>query len=78
MIPKFTVHEQKDGIIYGMCSTGTLSMNSVLSWIRLLQKNGNPNLKNINILFKGGSRLGQVVEGCELIDSSEQASVTNH
>lgn len=72
MIPNFSVHEQKDGIIYGICSTGTLSKDSVLSWIRLLEKNGNPNLGKIPIVIRDDSPLGHVVKEHDLIESGEQ------
>lgn len=47
-----SVHEQKDGTIYAICSTGIFSKDSLLSWIRLLEKNGNPNLADLIVLFK--------------------------
>lgn len=47
-----SVHEQEDGIIYAVCVTGTSTKDSLLSWIRLLQKDGNENLGNLAILFK--------------------------
>ncbi|XP_021000895.2 evolutionarily conserved signaling intermediate in Toll pathway, mitochondrial [Parasteatoda tepidariorum] len=46
-----SVHEQEDGIIMAMCCTGTSSKDSLLSWIRFLQKS-NPKLDNIPVLFK--------------------------
>ncbi|KAL0281404.1 UNVERIFIED_CONTAM: hypothetical protein PYX00_002401 [Menopon gallinae] len=45
-------HEQDDGIIYAVCATGTSGKDSLLSWIRLLQENGNPVLKDLAVLFK--------------------------
>lgn len=47
-----SVHEQDDGIIYAVCVTGTSTKDSLLSWIRLLEKDGNPNLANLAVLFK--------------------------
>ncbi|CAG9799079.1 unnamed protein product [Chironomus riparius] len=47
-----SVHEQKDGTIYAVCCTGVSSKDSLLSWIRLLEKNGNPNLADLLVLFK--------------------------
>lgn len=47
-----SVHEQDDGIIYAVCVTGTSSKDSLLSWVRLLQKNGNPILGEVPVLFR--------------------------
>lgn len=49
---KKSVHEQDDGIIYAVCCTGVSTKDSLLSWVRLLEKDGNPNLENLAILFK--------------------------
>ncbi|KAF9424096.1 hypothetical protein HW555_000805 [Spodoptera exigua] len=46
-----TVHEQDDGTIVSVCATGTSSRDSLLSWIRLLEKNGNPLLSSIPVIF---------------------------
>ncbi|XP_078046629.1 evolutionarily conserved signaling intermediate in Toll pathway, mitochondrial [Augochlora pura] len=46
-----TVHEQEDGVYYAMCLTGTSSKDSLLSWIRCLQKT-NPILNHIPVVFK--------------------------
>ncbi|CAH1645478.1 unnamed protein product [Spodoptera littoralis] len=46
-----TVHEQDDGTIVSVCATGTSSRDSLLSWIRLLEKHGNPQLSNIPVIF---------------------------
>lgn len=45
-------HHQDDGIIYAVCATGTSKKDSLLSWIRLLQENGNPKLKDLAVLFR--------------------------
>lgn len=47
-----TVHEQDDGVIFAICATGSSSKDSLLSWIRLLEKDGNPSLGKIPVLFK--------------------------
>lgn len=47
-----SVHEQDDGTVFGVCCTGTSTKDSLLSWIRLLEKDGNPNLENLVVLFK--------------------------
>ncbi|XP_015438813.1 PREDICTED: evolutionarily conserved signaling intermediate in Toll pathway, mitochondrial [Dufourea novaeangliae] len=46
-----TIHEQDDGVYYAICFTGTSSKDSLLSWIRCLQKT-NPALNDIPIVFK--------------------------
>lgn len=52
LIVKKSVHEQDDGIIYAVCCTGCSTKDSLLSWVRLLEKDGNPNLENLAVLFK--------------------------
>lgn len=47
-----TVHEQDDGIIYAICATGTSTKDSLLSWIRLLERDENIILAKIPVLFK--------------------------
>lgn len=46
-----SVHEQEDGVILAVCVTGTSGRDSLLSWIRHLEKNGNPNLSSIPVVF---------------------------
>ncbi|XP_030020502.2 evolutionarily conserved signaling intermediate in Toll pathway, mitochondrial [Manduca sexta] len=48
---KCTVHEQDDGTIVSVCATGTSSRDSLLSWIRLLEKYGNPILSTVPVIF---------------------------
>ncbi|XP_059046999.1 evolutionarily conserved signaling intermediate in Toll pathway, mitochondrial [Achroia grisella] len=48
---KCTVHEQDDGTIVSVCATGSSSRDSLLSWIRLLEKNGNPSLTSTPVIF---------------------------
>ena len=55
-----SVHEQSDGTILGVCATGTSSKDSLLSWVRFLQRD-NPDLENIPILFTLSSPLGPVI-----------------
>ncbi|XP_055324733.1 evolutionarily conserved signaling intermediate in Toll pathway, mitochondrial [Sitodiplosis mosellana] len=50
--PKRSIHQQDDGTIYAICATGTSTKDSLLSWIRLLEANGNPKLVHIPVLFK--------------------------
>lgn len=54
LIPEFSVHEQSDGIIYATASMGSTSKECLQSWIRLLQKNGNPRLAETAIVFRCG------------------------
>lgn len=54
-----SVHQQDDGTIFSICATGTSSKDSLLSWIRLLEKNGNPVLGQIPILFRFRSKVGE-------------------
>ena len=46
-----SIHEQSDGTVLAMCITGTSSKDSLVMWIRALQKN-NPKLKDIPVVFK--------------------------
>lgn len=46
-----SVHEQEDGIIFALCATGTSSKDSLLSWVRHLEKDDNPVLGSIPIVF---------------------------
>lgn len=46
-----SVHEQEDGVIMAVCATGTSSKDSLLSWIRHLEKDGNSVLSDIQIVF---------------------------
>lgn len=58
---KRSVHQQDDGTIFSICATGTSSKDSLLSWIRYLEKNGNPELSSIPILFKFKSSTGSQI-----------------
>lgn len=62
-----TIHEQHDGVYYAMCATGTSSKDSLLSWIRCLQKT-NPILEHIPIVFKLKSATSQNLQ----IESDEK------
>jgi len=55
-----TVHEQPDGTILAVAATGTSSRESLLSWIRFLEKE-NPVLSDLAILFTLQSPLGPVI-----------------
>lgn len=54
IIPASTVHEQDDGTYFAMCATGTSTKDSLLCWIRCLQKQ-NPILNVIPVVFKVAS-----------------------
>ncbi|XP_030376546.1 evolutionarily conserved signaling intermediate in Toll pathway, mitochondrial [Scaptodrosophila lebanonensis] len=47
-----SVHQQEDGTIFAICATGTSTKDSLLSWIRLLEANGNAALGGIPVLFR--------------------------
>ncbi|KAF5294853.1 hypothetical protein FQA39_LY00337 [Lamprigera yunnana] len=49
--PITSVHEQEDGIIFAVCVTGTSGRDSLLSWIRHLEKDGNSKLSLIPVVF---------------------------
>ena len=55
-----------------MLFTGTSSRDSLLSWIRFLQRD-NPDLENIPILFTLQSPIGEVVP---LSDNAEDGTLT--
>jgi len=55
-----SIHEQEDGTILAVAATGTSSRDSLLSWIRVLEKS-NPNISNMAILFTLTSPLGPVI-----------------
>lgn len=46
-----SVHEQDDGTILAVCATGMSSKDSLLSWIRHLEKDGNPVLAHVPVIF---------------------------
>ncbi|XP_067005187.2 evolutionarily conserved signaling intermediate in Toll pathway, mitochondrial [Anabrus simplex] len=72
-----SVHEQDDGIIVAMCATGTSSRDSLLSWIRLLERNDNPSLAQIPVLFTLKSPLGEVIPIDESSTQTNEETVKN-
>nr|CAG4642564.1 EOG090X07J4 [Evadne anonyx] len=54
-----SVHEQEDGTVLAIAVTGTSSKDSLLSWIRFLERK-NPHLANLSIMFATSSPLGEV------------------
>jgi signaling intermediate in Toll pathway protein len=71
-----SVHEQEDGTIFAICATGTSSRDSLLSWIRSLETDGNPALAEIPVLFTSISPLGEVVPVSQC-DTGEMAEHRN-
>lgn len=51
-----SVHQQEDGTIFAICVTGTSTKDSLLSWVRLLEKD-NPILGKIPIVFRSKSNV---------------------
>ncbi|XP_065574394.1 evolutionarily conserved signaling intermediate in Toll pathway, mitochondrial-like [Artemia franciscana] len=68
-----TVHEQEDGTILGCCATGSSSRDSLLSWIRFLEKT-NPKLADFPVLFTLKSPLGEVVELPQLEENTKNGT----
>ncbi len=71
-----SVHEQEDGNILAIGITGSSSKDSLLSWIRCLQKK-NPRLASLPILFSTHSPLGEVVPAVELAASQSIPKITD-
>ena len=57
LMPEPCVHEQEDGTILAIGITGMSTKDSLLSWIRFLQRR-NPRLASLPILFSTHSPLG--------------------
>lgn len=51
VIPAPSIHEQEDGTVLSMCITGTSSKDSLVTWIRYLQRT-NPKLEQIPVIFR--------------------------
>lgn len=56
-----SVHEQEDGVIFSVCATGTSSKDSLLSWIRHLEKDGFPNLGQVPVVFMLKSSTKEII-----------------
>jgi len=74
--PVRTVHEQIEGTIIAVAATGTSSKDSLLSWIRFLQKS-NPALERIPVLFSMTSPFGQVVPFVDESVKNEKQKITD-
>lgn len=59
--PELSVHELSDGNVYALCCTGTGSKNSLYSWTKLLEKNGNL-LKKFLIVFRDKQKPNYLVD----------------
>ncbi|XP_064211967.1 evolutionarily conserved signaling intermediate in Toll pathway, mitochondrial isoform X2 [Tribolium castaneum] len=55
-----SVHEQEDGTILALCATGTSSKDSLVSWIRHLEKD-NPVLAEVPVVFTLRSGTKEIV-----------------
>lgn len=73
-----SVHEQEDGVIFSLCATGTSSKDSLLSWIRHLEKNGNPNLEKIPIVFTLRTATKELSKAEENTDDHEMQKSDKH
>ncbi|XP_046753958.1 evolutionarily conserved signaling intermediate in Toll pathway, mitochondrial [Diprion similis] len=71
-----SIHEQEDGTIFAVCATGTSSRDSLLSWIRFLEKD-NDVLANIPIIFTAKSPLGSVALTNNKSDKTTDEKVEN-
>jgi len=67
---KPSVHEQEDGVILAVCATGTSSRDSLVSWIKFLEKS-NPRLgKDLSVIFTLKSPIGPTDDLELLTDNS--------
>ncbi|XP_075159755.1 evolutionarily conserved signaling intermediate in Toll pathway, mitochondrial [Haematobia irritans] len=71
-----SVHQQDDGTIFAICATGTSTKDSLLSWIRLLEANGNPSLGEIPVLFRFHSNVGEKAIQIEGNTNATSSSMT--
>lgn len=62
-----SLHQQEDGTMLAVCATGTSSRDSLLSWVRALQRD-NPALADMAVLFTLTSPLGPVIPITETVD----------
>uniref|UniRef100_A0A1B0BZR9 Evolutionarily conserved signaling intermediate in Toll pathway, mitochondrial n=1 Tax=Glossina palpalis gambiensis TaxID=67801 RepID=A0A1B0BZR9_9MUSC len=73
-----SVHQQDDGTIFAICATGTSTKDSLLSWIRLLEANGNPMLGQIPVLFRFRSKISDKVKEIESSSEIKAPSATSN
>ncbi|XP_023288952.1 evolutionarily conserved signaling intermediate in Toll pathway, mitochondrial isoform X2 [Orussus abietinus] len=55
-----SVHEQAEGTLFSVCATGTSSKDSLLSWVRCLERK-NPVLVNLPIVFTLSSGTEKII-----------------
>lgn len=78
IVDRKTIHEQDDGTILAICATGTSSKDSLLSWIRHLEKNGNDVLSKVPVVFTLRSAPKELVTQTEETkDGSVESVQTN-
>ncbi|XP_067673383.1 evolutionarily conserved signaling intermediate in Toll pathway, mitochondrial-like [Haliotis asinina] len=51
LLPEWSMHQQEDGTVMAMCITGSASKDSLVTWVRYLQRT-NPMLEHIPVVFK--------------------------
>ncbi|XP_046350150.2 evolutionarily conserved signaling intermediate in Toll pathway, mitochondrial-like [Haliotis rufescens] len=51
LMPAWSMHQQEDGTVMAMCITGSASKDSLVTWVRYLQRR-NPVLEHIPVVFK--------------------------
>nr|AAF01220.1 ECSIT [Drosophila melanogaster] len=77
-----SVHQQDDGTIMAICATGTSTKDSLLSWIRLLEANGNPSIGEVPVLFRFTSEVPAKAEeiegGASVPATSDNSSQDEH
>ncbi|XP_003746835.1 evolutionarily conserved signaling intermediate in Toll pathway, mitochondrial [Galendromus occidentalis] len=66
-----SVHEQLDGTVFACCATGTSSRDSLLSWLRFLQRR-NPVLERLPTVFKLRAP-SEALVNVDMPNKSEQA-----
>lgn len=71
-----TVHEQEDGVIFSLCATGMSSKDSLLSWIRHLEKDGNENLIEIPVVFTLRTGVKEISNTKEEINDEQKLTDT--
>ncbi|XP_017046632.1 evolutionarily conserved signaling intermediate in Toll pathway, mitochondrial [Drosophila ficusphila] len=75
-----SVHQQDDGTILAICATGTSTKDSLLSWIRLLEANGNPSIGEVPVLFRFTSTVpakSEEIEGGSTVPATRDSTSSN-
>lgn len=71
-----SIHEQDDGINLGICATGTSSRDSLLSWIRTLERT-NPNLAHMQVIFTLKAPTSSVATVNEPVSEKDKSTDVN-